>query len=269
MNKIILDIGANSGLFSEYMLKSFNDVKVIAFEPNLRFEPNFKNLVKSYESRFNYEIKAISEVTGIAQFYFTIDPAQQLSSMLKPNPTGLWDVYSKTFNIKNFKASNISTCNGEFIKDKYGKKIYLAKIDVQGTDISVARNLLSNLDIKFLLIEFQASSLENESVYVGQKNSLVELSKLITDFDLSTIKLFPVSSISVEYNVLLCKKNTLDEFDLSFVDLLIESPILKRFSEILPIGDVPYLRLVKMLNRILKRFLLKWSFRNSKRNSTF
>ena len=269
VNKIILDIGANSGQFSEYMLKSFNDVKVIAFEPNLRFESNFKNLVKSYESRFNYEIKAISEVTGTAQFYFTIDPAQQLSSMLKPNPTGLWDVYSKTFNIKNFKASSISTCNGEFIKDKYGKKIYLAKIDVQGTDISVARNLLSNLDIKFLLIEFQASSLENESVYVGQKNSLVELSKLITDFNLSTIKLFPNSSTSVEYNVLLCKQNTLNEFDLSFVDLLIESTILKRFSEILPIGDVPYLRLVKMLNRILKSFLLKLSFSNSERNSNF
>ena len=243
VDKIILDIGANSGQFSEYMLKSFNDVKVIAFEPNLRFEPNFKNLAESYKSRFNYEIKAISEVTGTAQFYFTIDPAQQLSSMLKPNPTGLWDVYSRTFNIKNFKTSNISTCNGEFIKDKYGKKIYFAKIDVQGTDISVARNLLSDLNIEFLLIEFQASSLENESVYIEQKNSLIELSKLITDFDLSTIKLFPNSSYSVEYNVLLCKKNTLSEFDLSFIDLLIESPILKRFSEILPIGDVPYLRL--------------------------
>lgn len=269
MNRIILDIGANSGQFSEYMLKSFNDVKVIAFEPNLRFEPNFKNLAESYEGRFDYELKAISEVIGKSQFYFTIDPSQQLSSMLKPNPTGLWDVYSKTFNIKNFKTSNISTCNGEFIKDKYGKKIYLAKIDVQGTDISVARNLLSDLEIEFLLIEFQASSLENESVYVGQKNSLVELSKLITDFGLSTIKLFPNSSNSVEYNVLLCKKNTLSEFDLSFIDLLIQSTILDRFSEILPIGDMPYLRLVKMLNRILKRLLLNWTFRNSKRNSTF
>ena len=111
--------------------------------------------------------------------------------------------------------------------------------------------------------------MENESVYIEQKNSLIELSKLITDFDLSTIKLFPNSSYSVEYNVLLCKKNTLSEFDLSFIDLLIESPILKRFPEILPIGDVPYLRLVKMLNRILKRLLLKCNFRSSKRNSTF
>lgn len=257
MKKIILDIGANSGQFSEYVLKNFKNSKVIAFEPNSKFEPSFKTLLKNYEDRFDYEIKALSDFNGTENFYFTVDPSQQVSSLLKPNPVGLWDSYSKLYSINNFKASKVLTCNGKFIEQKYGKKIYLAKIDVQGSDISVARNLLSNLDINFLIIEFQSSSLQNESLYVGQKNSLVELAKLITEFNLSTIKLFPNSVNSVEFNVLLCKKNVLSDFDLDFIDMLIDSVILKRFSEILPIGDVPYRRLVKKLNRVLKSILLK------------
>ena len=265
MKKLILDIGANSGLFSEYFLKNLKNTKVVAFEPNPKFEPNFKTLSKEYKDRFIYEIKAVSNYTGSSDFHFTIDPSQQLSSLLRPNPHGLWDGYSKLFSINDFKTSKVLTCDGKFIRQKYGKQVYLAKIDIQGSDISVARSLLTNLDINFLVIEFQASSLKGESVYVGQENSLVSLSKLIIDFDLSTVKLYPNSANSVEFNVLLCKKNALSKFDLDFIDMLVNSVVLKRFSEILPIGDVPYPRLVKKLNRILKRFLLKThlgSFRN-------
>lgn len=257
MQKIILDIGANSGLFSEYVLKNLKSAKVIAFEPNSKFETSFKALIKEYEGRFEYEIKAVSNFTGSSEFYFTVDPSQQLSSLLKPNPLGLWDDYSKLFSINDYKTSKVLTCDGRFIKQKYGREIYLAKIDIQGSDISVARNLLLNLDIDFLIIEFQASSIQNESVYVGQENSLVDLSKLITEFNLSTIKLFPIGANSVEFNVLLCKKKVLSQFDLDFIELLIDSVVLKRFSEILPIGDIPYSRLVRKLNRILKRILIK------------
>ncbi len=257
MKKTILDIGANSGLFSEYVLKNLKNAKVIAFEPNSKFETSFKTLLKNYEGRFDYEIKAVSNFTGSSKFYFTVDPSQQLSSLLKPNPLGLWDGYSKLFSINDYKTSQVLTCDGKFIKQKYGEEIYLAKIDIQGSDISVARNLLLNLDIDFLIIEFQASSVQNESVYVGQENSLVDLSKLITEFNLSTIKLFPIGANSVEFNVLLCKKKVLSQFDLDFIDLLIDSVVLKRFSEILPIGDIPYSRLVRKFNRILKSILLK------------
>jgi len=257
MKKIILDIGANSGQFSEYVLKNLKQSKVIAFEPNSRFEPGFKTLCKKYNDRFDYEIKALADFNGTKTFYFTVDPSQQLSSLLKPNPAGLWDDYSKLYSINNFKASKVLTCNGKFIKQKYGKKIYLAKIDVQGSDISVARNLLLNLDINFLIIEFQSSSLKKESMYIGQNNSLVELAKLITEFNLSTINLFPNSVDSVGFNVLLCKTNVLSKSDLNFIDMLIDSVILKRFSEIIPIGDIPYRRLVRKLNRILKSILLK------------
>ena len=264
MQRIILDIGANSGTFSEYMLSMFDDVKVIAFEPNLRFESDFKTLSKFYESRFEYELKAVSASTGKREFYLAVDPSQQLSSFHRPNPIGLWDNYTKTFNIKEFMATKVSTCNGKYIRDKYGRKIFMVKIDVQGSDVSVARNLLSYLDINFLVIEFQASSLPEESVYIGQKNSLVELSKLIVDFGLSSIKLFPNSSTSVEYNVVLCKKNALDRYELKFIELLMQSSILSRFSEILPIGDIPYPRLVRKLHRILNSFLVRWHFNGIK-----
>jgi FkbM family methyltransferase len=40
MKKVILDIGANSGYFSEYILINDNSSNVIAFEPNPKFEPN-------------------------------------------------------------------------------------------------------------------------------------------------------------------------------------------------------------------------------------
>jgi len=83
---------------------------------------------------------------------------------------------------------------------------------------------------------------------------------LITEFDLSSIKLFPNSANSVEFNVLLCKKKILNQFDLDFINLLIDSVVLKRYSEILAIGDIPYTRLVKKINRILKKFLMRLSF---------
>ena len=264
MKKLVLDIGANSGLFSEYVLKNLENAIVVAFEPNPKFEPNFKTLLNDYEYRFNYEVKAVSNFTGSSEFHFTVDPSQQLSSLLKPNPLGLWDGYSKLFSINDFKTSKVFTCDGKYIKQKYGGEVYLAKIDVQGSDISVARDLLSNLDVNFLIIEFQASSLQNESVYVGQENSLVDLSKLITEFNLSTIKLFPNSANSVEFNVLLCKKNILSQFDLDFINVLIDSVVLKRFSEIIPIGDVPYSRLVRKFNRLLKSILLKIHFGNNR-----
>lgn len=94
---------------------------------------------KDYKGRFNYEIKAVSNFTGLSKFYFTVDPSQQLSSLLKPNPLGLWDGYSKLFSINDYKTSEVLTCDGKFIKQKYGGEIYLAKIDIQGSDISVAR----------------------------------------------------------------------------------------------------------------------------------
>jgi FkbM family methyltransferase len=255
MQKVILDIGANSGYFSEYILRNDNSSKVIAFEPNPKFQPNLETISKSFYGRFNYEMKAVANINGVGRFNFTVDPSGQLSSMLKPNPLGLWDSYSRKFSLK-FNSQKVSICNGKFIEQKYGKEIYLCKIDVQGSDIFVARNLLKSLNIKFLVIEFQTSSLQSESMYVDQKNSLVDLGKLITEFSLSTIKLFPNSSNLFEYNVLLSKKKSLNRSDSKFINLLIESPILKRSSEILLFGETPCPRLVRKLNWIIHKVLL-------------
>ena len=65
MRKVILDIGANSGSFSQYILENVNEAKVIAFEPNPKFEPNFKTLLEIYEGRFYYEIKAVSSISKL------------------------------------------------------------------------------------------------------------------------------------------------------------------------------------------------------------
>jgi len=254
MQKIILDIGANSGYFSKFMLINDNSLKVIAFEPNSKFQPNLESISKTFSGRFIYEMKAVANINGVGRFNFTVDQNSQLSSLLKPNPQGLWDSYSRKFNLK-FNTREVQICNGKSILQKYGKEIYFCKIDVQGSDVLVAHNLLKYLDIKFLLIEFQTSSLRNESMYFDQKNSLVNLAKLINKFDLSTIKLFPNSSNLFEYNVLLSKKKLLNRFDSEFINLLIESPALKRTSEVLLIGDTPFPQLVRKLNRIIHRVL--------------
>jgi FkbM family methyltransferase len=255
VQKVILDIGANSGYFSEYILINDKSSKVIAFEPNPKFQPNLESISKSFYGRFDFKLKAVADINGTGQFNFTVDPSGQLSSMLKPNPLGLWDNYSRKFSLK-FSTKKVSICNGKFIEQNYGKEIYLCKIDVQGSDIFVARNLLQSLNIKFLVIEFQTSSLQNESMYIDQQNSLVNLANLITEFNLSTIKLFPNSPNLFEYNVLLSSKKSLNRSDYKFIDLLIESPIFKRSSEILLIGDSPYPRLVKKINWIVHKVLL-------------
>jgi hypothetical protein len=129
----------------------------------------------------------------------------------------------------------------------------MAKIDTQGTDISVARNLLSNLQIDFILLEFQATSIKSEFSYKAQKNSLNDLTQIIKDFNLYTVKLLPNSINGSEYNILLSRKETLTKSDKDFINLLLQSPVLNITSKILFIGDVKR----KIFFNFLIRFILK------------
>jgi FkbM family methyltransferase len=253
MHKIILDIGANSGYFSKYLLEKSNIFKVIAFEPNRKFSADFEALKLEYNERFDYEFKAVASTNSYAKFYHMSDPNQQISSTLIPNKKGEWNEYTKKNHLSQISSSIVETCNGKYIKFFFGPKIYMAKIDTQGTDISVARNLLSNLQIDFILLEFQATSIKSEFSYKAQKNSLNDLTQIIKDFNLYTVKLLPNSINGSEYNILLSRKETLTKSDKDFINLLLQSPVLNITSKILFIGDVKR----KIFFNFLIRFILK------------
>ena len=238
MYKIILDIGANSGYFSKFLLEKSNIFKVIAFEPNRKFSADFKALKLEYNERFEYVFKAVTSTNSYAKFYYMSDPNQQINSTLVPNSKGEWNEYTKKYHLSQISSSTVETCNGRYIKNFFGSKIYMAKVDTQGTDISITRNLLSNLQIDFILLEFQATSIESEFSYKAQKNSLNDLAKMIKDFNLSTVKLLPNSVNGAEYNILLSRKKTLTKNDRDFINLLLDSPVLKLSTRILFIGDI-------------------------------
>ena len=238
MHKIILDIGANSGYFSKYILEKWNVFRVIAFEPNRRFSADFEVLKLEYKERFDYEVKAVTSTNSYAKFYHMSDPNQQINSTLIPNRKGEWNEYTKKNHLSQINSSTVETCNGRYIKNFFGSKIYMVKIDTQGTDISIARNLLSNLRIDFILLEFQATSIKSEFSYKAQKNSLNDLAQIIKDFKLYTVKLLPNSINGSEYNILLSRKQTLTKSDKDFINLLLQSPVLKITSKILFIGGV-------------------------------
>ena len=139
-SNVILDIGANSGLYS-LIAKSVNPKsKVYAFEPLKEFQ----SLIKQNIEINHYDIElidnAVSNVAGLAEFYV---PRENEGN-----------IYSSTLSIKHYQQHQDSkpvilevkvTTLDDFVKNNNIENIDLIKIDAEGHDLNILKGFMNSL----------------------------------------------------------------------------------------------------------------------------
>jgi len=232
---VIVDVGANIGLFSYLLCSQFPSAQIYSFEPGDEMRILLEKRIRKCPQPKNVRIltKAVSDTDNIPVTLY--GPAKQKKyslSNLKPHNTGAsispgvnkergsTTVLSKTFTVK------LDT----FFHDYSISRILLVKIDTEGLDplvIMGMKEILANGGVYMLYWEFGkhwkaaslytlssvVRSLENysyESYVVGKKN-MYKISgncfnEDLLDATFSTFNVFsvlrnsPFSSISSEYD---------------------------------------------------------------------
>ena len=134
--EVILDVGANTGVFALVGKSMNNKATVIAFEPF----PRFFNLLKKniVLNRYNIiaEMKAVSDNNGKAEFYFPEEGTGNIYSA---------SLSSEHYNVHNSSESSkifVDVCNLEtYIETNDINRIDLMKIDAEGNDIKVLKGM--------------------------------------------------------------------------------------------------------------------------------
>ena len=133
---IVIDIGSNIGLVSEYLAKY--NVQVISFEPNSVAFKEMEHYLSKYEN-----VKIYNEAAGLKNrkvklykhhsTYTSKEDLTQSSSLLYEKSNVSKDIYE---NVKEIDFA-------EFIL-KLNKRVELIKIDIEGYEISLINHLIDN-----------------------------------------------------------------------------------------------------------------------------
>ncbi len=149
-NKIIIDVGANSGLLCVPLCKY--GYKVIAFEP---VESSIKclNLCKKENKLENLEISSFALSNKIEESLIFVPSSEDNASMIEYVSTS--NLIDKTYNIQKIQTMTLD----EYIRKNNinPKDIGYIKIDVQGLELEViegAEKILKESDDISLIIEW-------------------------------------------------------------------------------------------------------------------
>ncbi len=203
--KTILDIGANTGIFSMIAQNNNADANIIAVEPvNINFEVLTKNISKN-----NFNIKAekvaLSDKEGTAKMFMLKDRLNYMTSVNDdryadaPHVKGDFDVIEIEVPIKPFS----------YLLNKHSlTKIDLIKIDVEGHEIAVINAMLPYLQKNkpVLLIEV-----------IGDENAIV-LNTIFNKLDYRFISMDEQHTSKVvdklwdnkHHNFLICHDTTIE-----------------------------------------------------------
>jgi len=230
---IIVDVGASNGEFSEHIL--VNDLKslVFAVEPNIEFNKiKLNHILANYQNRFIYCPYALSEKNSTSPLYGSRIYNGQIGSLNQFNNEKKWSTYlNEKFKHTDFNEFILVEVKSvkEFIRENMISNIKLLKIDAQGSDVKLLELFLKEVTIDCIILEVNASSLENENIYVSE-NSVEALIKIILQYKLRILKIIPNRDLS-EFNFILAKnlnngKAIIDSLKIS------ESKTFGRFWEI-------------------------------------
>jgi FkbM family methyltransferase len=197
-SKTILDIGANTGIYSLIARSNNNLAKIIAVEP---IEINYQVLQKNIEANaFNIiaEKIAISDYDGNAKMYMLKDRLNYMTSV-NDNRYELHPEVSKGSEVIEV---NIDVRIYSFLKHKYKvDRLDLIKIDVEGHEVNVLKSLI--IDIKLsrpaILIEI-----------IGDDNAL-EINELLSGLE------YKFFSIDEEAGRVVCVKKLWDNDHQNFL----------------------------------------------------
>ena len=148
--KLCIDIGANVGNFSKYILRNSNS-KVLAFEPHKKSFKELKKLKKLYSNRIDIFNFGLSDKNKSLNLYY--DKNNSLWANFNP------EVHKIDY-LKNNKLTQkckVKKLDEVYFKSKnsYKDKIKLIKIDTEGYEYEVlngAQNLLKRINQNIFLL---------------------------------------------------------------------------------------------------------------------
>jgi FkbM family methyltransferase len=161
-SNVILDIGANTGIYSLIANSINSSASIQAFEPVERTSILFqKNLDLNQPNNIIFHKKAVSNITGTALFYDVNTPSQYSASL---NEKMLHTIEGRI----SYRVDVVDLDNYASIKDL---KVDLIKLDVEMHELEALQGM-SNLIINnrpVLLIEILTEGLGNEIMRFFEK----------------------------------------------------------------------------------------------------
>lgn len=149
----IIDCGANIGLSVIYMKKQYPDAEIVAFEPD---NQNFEILTKNIEAGGYSNIILKKEAVWIE------------NTKIHFSSTGTTDSHISPQNADSVEVTAIR------LKDLFTRKIDFLKIDIEGAEFQVIKDIAEKLDlVDNMFVEYHGSFKEN--------NQFIDMLKMITD----------------------------------------------------------------------------------------
>ena len=187
--KICLDIGANVGKYSSYLLQN-SSAKIIAFEPMPKTFNELSKIRKNYSDRFFVYNIGLGHKKTMKNIYYDKNNLQWANF----NPE-----VNKIDYLKNNKRKircSLNTLDNFVKKNKkiFNSRIDLIKIDTEGFELEVlkgAKKTIKKLKPKYIQIEYNWHHLfKNINLYY--------FSKFLKDYD--TYKILPFSKKLLKIN---------------------------------------------------------------------
>lgn len=196
----ILDVGANTGIYSVVAKANSSNANILSVEPiDINFDILQKNILQnSFE--INTEKVALSDYDGTATMYMLKDRLNYMTSIddnryaLHPEVGGKCEVIKTTVPVKNYSH----------LKNKYAiKELDLIKIDVEGHELAVLRSLYPELKANRPTIIIEIISDENANE-INELLSPLQYSYFAIDEINETLTLVPRLWNNNHQNFLVC-----------------------------------------------------------------
>jgi FkbM family methyltransferase len=178
---------------------------------------NFNN-IKKLNKRFKYFKGVISHTNRPIRFFFGLKEFEAISSRFSP-------VINRSFKKNNFSAKNVNSLTyNKFIKKFKIKNIFFLKIDTEGSEFYIIKNIKKNAP-QIIMVEYQKENLKSyiklkKAIKILFKEKLFEDSLFVdrTNPSKQLIRyndhLRIISSNNITGNFFIFKKNILRKQDL-------------------------------------------------------
>jgi len=187
--KICLDIGANVGKYSNYLLEN-SSTRIVAFEP---LPKTFKELIKikkNYPNRFYVYNIGLGQKKEKKYIYFDKNNLQWANFNPEVNKINYLKDNKKKFMCSVDTLDNFAKKNKKIINSK----IDLIKIDTEGFELEVlrgAKKTIKRLKPKYIQLEYNWH-------HLFKNTNLYYFSKILNEYD--TYKILPFSNKLLRIN---------------------------------------------------------------------
>lgn len=141
---LILDVGANTGMYTDFLLRTCGNVEIIAIECSTT---NFNALLKkNYDSNVTLINAALSSKDSVSKFKEFIGEKNddgtfryhQWGNIVKRDKGLPGDIKVKEYNVKTISIQSL-------IKDLKIKKIDFLKMDIEGSEYDVIKSMTEDV----------------------------------------------------------------------------------------------------------------------------